>query len=170
MFHHTKKYLFLLSLFLFLRCSKSSDAPATIPQTMSGEYSGLALYIKGNLQVYVSDFCQQPVWVPLQMIGTYTTVVSAINDSTIKVVSDGVNGNFVVHQNGNIVTDAKGIINFKLDTKVLTVKDADPQPASVCTPFDQYYYVKQEPTGNPPVLKYHYYSIRTWNFEGAKIK
>jgi len=170
MHFNRNNYLWLLPVLLFLQCSKSSSAPETAAHKLAGEYSGLALYIKGNIEVYVSDFCQQPVWGPLQSLAQYSTVISVVNDSTINVISDGVSGNFVVHENGNLITDSKGIISFKTDTKVIKVTDADSKPASVCVPLDQYYYVKQEPTGNPPTLKYHYYSIRTWNFEGAKIK
>jgi hypothetical protein len=161
--------VWLLPVLLFLQCSKSST-PQSVAQKIAGEYSGLALYIKGNVEVYVSAFCQPPVWGPLQSIAQYSTVMSVVNDSTVSVSSQGVSGNFVIHENGNFIEDAKKIISFKIDTRVLKVTDADSTPASACTPVDQYYYVKQEPTGNPPVLKFHYYSIRTWNFEGAKIK
>jgi len=169
MLFNRSKYIWLLPVLLFLQCSKSSTPPS-VAQKIAGEYSGLALYIKGNVEVYVSDFCQQPVWGPLQSIAQYSTVISVVNDSTVSVSSPGVSGNFVVHENGNFIEDAKKIVSFQIDTRVLKVTDADSMPASVCPPFDQYYYVKKEPTGNPPVQKFHYYSIRTWNFEGAKIK
>src|SRR6478735_842140 len=97
MFLNRNKYFWLLPVLLFLQCSKSNP-PEPVAHKLAGEYSGLALYIKSNIEIYVSDFCQQPVWGPLQSLAQYSTVISVVNDSTINIISDGVTGNFVVHE------------------------------------------------------------------------
>lgn len=156
-------------LFIFLSCNKH-NGPQSAADKIAGGYFGFGLYIPGNLQVYTSDTCLRPQWGALQGVSKSGLGISYVNDSTIYVESQGLTGNLVIHENGNIISDTNRIIIYTIDKKGLTMRMKDTFPSSACVPLDPYYYVKQEMTGNPPTPKLYYYSVRTWNFDGEKYK